>query len=83
MAITITGNDLTIESVEAVARRNEKIELHPDAIERIKHCRAFIEERIKAREIMYGVNTGIGELAGIILDDEQVEQFQRSVHDLP
>ena len=63
MPITITGEGMTIEHVEAVARRGELVELHPDAVARIKKCRAFLEERIAAGEIMYGVNTGIGEFS--------------------
>jgi histidine ammonia-lyase len=53
------------------------VELHPDALARIKTCRAMLEEKLKAREIMYGTNTGIGEFSEIVLDDEQVKQFQR------
>ena len=37
----------------------------------------MLEEKITAREIMYGTNTGIGEFSEIVLDDEQVQQFQR------
>jgi histidine ammonia-lyase len=77
MAITITGNDLTIEDVVAVARHGERVELHPDARARIVRCRAFLDERIEAREIMYGVNTGIGEFSEVVLSDEQVRDFQR------
>jgi histidine ammonia-lyase len=77
MSIRITGKGLTIDDVVAVARNSEKIELHPDAAARIKKCRSFINERLEAREIMYGVNTGIGEFSEIVLDDEQVEKFQR------
>ncbi len=77
MAITLTGRSLTIEDLEAVARRGEKVELHPDAVQRIRACRDFIEERLAAGEIMYGVNTGIGEFSEVVLDDEQVSQFQR------
>lgn len=77
MTVVLTGKDLTVDSVVAVARFNEKIELHPDAIERINVCRGFIEERIVAREIMYGVNTGIGEFSEVVLDDDQVKDFQR------
>ena len=77
MAITITGKNLSIEDVVAVARHGEKVELHPDAIDRIKRCRAFLDERIEAREIMYGVNTGIGEFSEVVLSDEQVRAFQR------
>ena len=77
MAYSITGTDLTIDQIVSVARDGETVDLHPDAIERLKKCRAFIEERIEAREIMYGVNTGIGEFSEVVLNDDQVKQFQR------
>jgi histidine ammonia-lyase len=37
----------------------------------------MLEEKLKAREIMYGTNTGIGEFSEIVLSDEQVMQSQR------
>ncbi len=77
MALVLTGQDLTVDDVVAVARHNETVELHPDAIARVQKCRDFVEERIVAGEIMYGVNTGIGEFSEVVLDDEQVKQFQR------
>ena len=61
MTIVLTGSDLTIEDLVRVARHDEKVELHPDAIKRMKKCRDMLEEKIEAREIMYGVTTGIGE----------------------
>jgi histidine ammonia-lyase len=77
MPITITGTNLTIEDVVAVARHHEKVALHPDALERIRRCRAMLEKKVEAREIMYGVNTGIGEFSEVVLDDDQVKDFQR------
>ncbi len=77
MALTLSGNSLTIEGIEAVARRGEKVELHADAWERIRTCRGFIEDRLAAGEIMYGVNTGIGEFSEVVLTDDQVRDFQR------
>ena len=77
MTITITGEGLTIEKIVAVARDNETVKLHPDALQRIKKCRATLDKKIKAHEIMYGVNTGIGEFSEIALSDEQIEQFQK------
>jgi histidine ammonia-lyase len=77
MALTINGSGLTIEKVVRVARHDEKITLHPDALKRIKKCRAMLEDKIKTGEIMYGVNTGIGEFSEVILTDEQVSQFQK------
>ena len=37
----------------------------------------MIEEKIQAGEIMYGVNTGIGEFSEIVLDDTQIKDFQK------
>ena len=77
MPLSITGSALTLENVVQVARHGEPVELAPAALERIRRCRGLLERKIQAHEIMYGVNTGIGELAGIVLNDEQVRQFQR------
>ncbi|MEA1972665.1 MAG: aromatic amino acid ammonia-lyase [Candidatus Cloacimonadota bacterium] len=77
MSVVITGSDLKIEDVYEVAHNNEKVEIHPEALERIKVCRTFIEEKIDEGEVMYGVNTGIGEFSEIRLDDDQIKQFQK------
>ena len=77
MPYIIKGADLTIDDVVKVARHNQKVELEPEALERIKVCRAMVERKIEAGEIMYGVNTGIGEFSETILNDEQVKEFQK------
>lgn len=77
MTIVLDGSSLTIEKLVRIARHGEKVELHPEAVQRINACRAMLEEKLKAREIMYGTNTGIGEFSEIVLNDEQVQQFQR------
>jgi histidine ammonia-lyase len=77
MAIVLDGSGLTIEKVVRIARHGEKVSLAPDALERIRKCRDLLERKVAAREIMYGVNTGIGEFSEIVLDDDQVRQFQR------
>ncbi len=77
MPIVLDGTNLTIENLTAIARFGEKVELAPAALERIKTCRAMLEEKLAAREIMYGTNTGIGEFSEKVLGDEQVKDFQR------
>ena len=77
MTIVLDGSSLTIEKLVRIARYEEKVDLHPDALKRIKTCRAMVEKKIESKEIMYGVNTGIGEFSEVVLDDDQVKQFQR------
>ena len=71
MAIKVDGSSLKIEDVVAVARHGETVKLSPESVARIKKCRAMLEKKITAHEIMYGVNTGIGEFSEVVLNDER------------
>jgi len=77
MTVIIKGSGLTIEDVVGVARHGDKIELHKEAVEKINKCREMLENKIAAGEAIYGVNTGIGELANVPLKPDQVKDFQR------
>jgi len=77
MPIILDGSSLTVEKLAAIARDNEKVQLAPEALERIKICRAMLEDKLAKKEIMYGTNTGIGEFSEKILNDDQVKEFQR------
>jgi histidine ammonia-lyase len=77
MSIVLNGSGLTIEKLVKIARYNEKVELHPESLQKIKTCRKMLEEKLQAKEIMYGTNTGIGEFSEIVLTDDQVKEFQK------
>jgi histidine ammonia-lyase len=77
MTIVLDGSSLTVEKLVAIARDHEKVELAPQALQRIQVCRAMLEEKLANKEIMYGTNTGIGEFSEVMLNDEQVKEFQR------
>ena len=77
MAIILDGSQLTIDKLVAIARHGEQVELPTAALDRIKRCRALLNDKIAAGDIMYGVNTGIGEFSEIVLNDDQVRQFQK------
>ena len=77
MTLIITGTNLKIEDVVKVARLNEKTELDSNAIDRINKCRVMLNKKVEAHEIMYGVNTGIGEFSEVVLNDDQVKDFQK------
>jgi histidine ammonia-lyase len=76
MPLEIEGKGLTIEQVVDVARGGAKISISR-SLERIAACRAMVERKISAGEVMYGINTGIGEFSETRLSEEEVGQFQR------
>jgi histidine ammonia-lyase len=77
MAVVLDGKSLTVDKLVRIARFGEPVEIHTESLAKIKACRAMIEEKIKAREIMYGINTGIGEFSEVVLTDAQVGEFQK------
>jgi histidine ammonia-lyase len=77
MSIVVNGKNLSIETLNSVARGGDKIQLDNDAIARIKACRALLERKLAAGEAMYGTNTGIGELSEVRLDDNETKEFQK------
>ena len=77
MAIVIGDARLSIDNLVRIARYNEPVELHADALARIRKCREMLEEKIQSREIMYGVNTGIGEFSEVVLEDDKIKDFQK------
>lgn len=77
MGIVLDGTHLTVETLVRIARGGEPVALDPAALKRIEICRAMLEEKLAAREVMYGTNTGIGEFSETLLTDDQVKDFQR------
>ncbi len=77
MTLTLDGSSLTIETLVAIARDQQQVALSAEALERIRVCRAMVEDKLVKKEIMYGTNTGIGEFSEVVLDDDQVKEFQK------
>src|SRR5262249_24061205 len=75
--IRLDGKSLSISDVTRIARHREAIGIEGAAVARIERCRELLERKIAQGEVMYGVNTGIGELATVRLTAEQASQFQR------
>ncbi len=73
----LDGHSLSIEELVRIARDREPLAIRRDAEARILKCRGLLERKIASGEVMYGVNTGIGELANVRLTPEQVHQFQK------
>jgi histidine ammonia-lyase len=79
MALVIGDKKIAIEDVVNVARNAEKIELSRTALDRIAHCRKFVDKKVGEHAIMYGITTGIGELSEVFLPPEQIKEFQKYI----
>lgn len=79
MEIELTGQNITIEQVWNVANKDSKVFLAKPAREKMQKSRDYIEKRILAGEVMYGVNTGFGSFSSVRISDSQIEELQRNL----
>ncbi len=77
--VVLTGADLTITDVEAVARDDVPVELDPGARERIEAAHAVIASLVGEGAVVYGVTTGFGDLATTSIDPAQAGELQENL----
>ena len=77
--IVLTGANLTIAAVEAVARHGAPAVLDPAARERMQEARDVIEALVRAGAVVYGVTTGFGDLATVSIRPEDTQRLQENL----
>ncbi|HEX7497312.1 MAG TPA: histidine ammonia-lyase [Candidatus Limnocylindrales bacterium] len=74
--IELTGADLSIGDVEAVARGGQRVKLGEEARARMAEAREVVERLVAAGEVVYGVTTGFGDLATTFIEPADSAQLQ-------
>lgn len=77
--IVLTGNDLTLEEVVAVARGNVKVALSEDAKQNIENSRKIIDDIVENEKVIYGVTTGFGEFCNVSISKEDCKTLQENL----
>jgi histidine ammonia-lyase len=78
-AVVLTGADLTIADVEAVARGVAGAVLDADARARMEEARAVVERLVAAGEVVYGITTGFGDLATAFIPPADARRLQENL----
>ena len=74
--VVLTGADLTIDDVEAVARHSASAALDVHARARMDEARAVIEALVAEGAVVYGVTTGFGDLATTFVEPTRSAELQ-------
>jgi len=77
--VVLTGADLTIDDVEAVARGGTPAHLDVHARARMDEARAVVERLVAAGEVVYGITTGFGDLATTYIPPADARQLQENL----
>ena len=69
----ISTKFLSIEKVEKIIDRKQKIELSQEAIDAVQKCRAYLDKKTDTeKEPIYGVTTGFGSLCNRSISKEDL-----------
>lgn len=79
MAVIINGRDLIVEEVIRVCRGYEKVEIAPKAKEAVIKARNYIEKKLEEGAVIYGLTTGFGKFANVVISREEAEQLQKNL----
>jgi len=74
--VVLNGNDLTIDDVVAIGVGDKAVALDAAALDRCRRSRAFLEQEVAARRIIYGVNTSFGPMCNKIIADDDLGDLQ-------
>lgn len=76
MAVKLTGSALTLEALERVALRREAVEVDPKARKAVARSRAAVEKILASGQVVYGINTGVGDLKNVKIPPGKLRQLQ-------
>lgn len=74
--VILTGSDLSLEQLGAVAAGAARVEISPEAFERIAAARALVDQALAENRVVYGVTTGFGKLAEVRVAAADLRQLQ-------
>src|SRR5271154_84023 len=74
--IDLDGLSLTLEDVVAVSEGVERVQIAPAALLRMQASRRRVDAAMNGITPVYALNTGVGLLANIRLDETEIEAMQ-------
>ncbi len=77
--IQIDGNSLTLADLALVAASARPVALTARALEQMHTCRQVVENAIREKQVIYGVNTGFGKFSDIQIPGEHLQQLQKNL----
>jgi len=74
--VLLTGHDLTLDQLVAIADGGEAVAISPDARARVAASRAVVDAKAEGDAAVYGVNTGFGSFAETRIERDDLARLQ-------
>lgn len=77
--VIIDGNKLTLEEFISVVRKNYKVELSNEAVEKVEKSRSIVEKFVDEEKVVYGITTGFGKFSDVLISKDETKELQRNL----
>jgi histidine ammonia-lyase len=74
--LLLDGQSLSLADLEAVAREHRRVGLAPAAREAVARSRRVVDDAVEAGRVVYGVTTGFGNFADVVIPHDKLRQLQ-------
>jgi histidine ammonia-lyase len=74
--IALDGSSLTLDGLEAVARRWRPVTIAAQARAAVDRARAVVNTAVERHAVVYGVTTGFGNFADVVIPTERLRDLQ-------
>ncbi len=74
--VVLTGNDLNLKDLIDLGFKKAKVVLSEEAKEKVVKGRQVVDRIVEENRVVYGVTTGFGQFADVVIPKEDVEQLQ-------
>jgi histidine ammonia-lyase len=80
MTYKISPENLTIEKIEEILKKNLKLSLSDESVSLITHCRKYLDNRLETdTSPIYGITTGFGSLQNKTISHDQLSKLQENL----
>jgi len=80
MTYKISPENITIEKICEILKKNIKLSLSKESIELITHCRNYLDRKLENNSSpIYGITTGFGSLHNKTISPDQLNKLQENL----
>ncbi|XP_078489357.1 histidine ammonia-lyase [Ciona intestinalis] len=77
--VILDGNSLNTETLLMLSTGEYKIEVAPYALRKVAQSRKLLNDIIDQKKVVYGVSTGFGNFANVVIPPEDLRQLQTNL----
>lgn len=77
--VVLDGQSLSLNEFLCVTQGGAHVSVSPDAAEKVNESRQYIDDVVSSGRVVYGINTGFGRFADVVISAEETRALQQNL----